>query len=167
MNKPYLSALPHDSQISSQLNNAYFHDSWSIVLSQPDLNVFGQLIKLFQHTPQWIEWSMNLRNKITSKIGLKDLGSFKQIDAHKKENEYVAGDRIGIFTLLQRTENELVIGDDDKHLNVTLSIYKNEDTQVLTVTTVVHIKNLLGRLYMLPVIPAHRKIVPATLQILG
>ncbi|GAM32851.1 hypothetical protein P23_3388 [Acinetobacter calcoaceticus] len=167
MNKPYLSALPHDSQISSQLNNAYFHDSWSIVLGQPDLSVFQQLIKLFHHTPQWIEWSMNLRNKITSKIGLKDLGSFKQIDAHKKENEYVAGDRIGIFTLLQRTENELVVGDDDKHLNVTLSIYKNEKTQVLTITTVVHIKNLLGRLYMLPVIPAHRKIVPATLQILG
>ncbi len=79
----------------------------------------------------------------------------------------MAGDRIGIFTFLQRTENELVIGDDDKHLNVTLSIYKNEDTQVLTVTTIVHIKNWLGRLYMLPVIPAHRKIVPATLQILG
>jgi len=164
MNKPYLSSLPSDSQISSQLNNAYFHDSWSIVLGQPDLSVFEQLIKLFQHTPQWIEWSMNMRNKITSKIGLKDLGSFKQIDTHKKENEYVAGDRIGIFTFLQRTENELVIGDDDKHLNVTLSIYKNE---VLTVTTIVHIKNWLGRLYMLPVIPAHRKIVPATLQILG
>ncbi|MCU7698919.1 DUF2867 domain-containing protein [Acinetobacter sp. AYS6] len=167
MNKPYLSALPQDSQISSQLNNAYFHDSWSIVLGQPDLNVFQQLIKLFDHTPQWIEWSMNLRNKITSKIGLKDLGSFKQIDPHKKENDYVVGDRIGIFTLLQRTENELVIGDDDKHLNVTLSIYKNEKTQELTVTTIVHIKNLLGRIYMLPVIPAHRKIVPATLQILG
>jgi len=167
MNKPYLSALPQDSQISSQLNNAYFHDSWSIVLGQPDLNVFQQLIKLFDHTPQWIEWSMNLRNKITSKIGLKDLGSFKQIDPLKKENDYVVGDRIGIFTLLQRTENELVIGDDDKHLNVTLSIHKNEKTQELTVTTIVHIKNLLGRIYMLPVIPAHRKIVPATLQILG
>ncbi|KHN65930.1 hypothetical protein AV645_14895 [Acinetobacter calcoaceticus] len=167
MNKPYLSALPSDSQVSSQLNNAYFHDSWSIVLGQPDLNVFGQLIKLFNHTPQWIEWSMNLRNQITSKIGLKDLGSFKQIDPHKLEGEYAAGDRIGIFTLLQRTENELVVGDDDKHLNVTLSIYKNETTQVFTVTTIVHIKNLLGRLYLLPVIPAHRKIVPATLQILG
>lgn len=108
-----------------------------------------------------------MRNKITSKIGLKDLGSFQQIDSNKKESEYVAGDRIGIFTFLQRTENELVIGDDDKHLNVTLSIYKNEKTQVLTITTVVHIKNWLGRLYMAPVIPAHRKIVPATLQILG
>ena len=85
MNKPYLSALPSDSQISSQLNNAYFHDSWSIVLGRPDLNVFGQLIKLFQHTPAWIEWSMNMRNKITSKIGLKDLGSFKQIDSNKKK----------------------------------------------------------------------------------
>ncbi len=85
MNKPYLSALPSDSKISSQLNNAYFHDSWSIVLGQPDLNVFQQLIKLFQHTPAWIEWSMNMRNKITSKIGLKDLGSFKQIDTNKKK----------------------------------------------------------------------------------
>ncbi len=50
-----------------------------------------------------------------------------------------------------------MIGDDDKHLNVTLSVYKNEKTQVLTITTVVHIKNWLGKLYMVPVIPAHRK----------
>ena len=166
MNKPYLSALPADSQISSQLNNAYFHDSWSIVLGQPDLNVFQQLTKLFQHTPQWVEWSMNMRNKITSKIGLKDLGSFQQIDSNKKKVNMWQATELE-FLLLQRTENELVIGDDDKHLNVTLSIYKNEKTQVLTITTVVHIKNWLGRLYMAPVIPAHRKIVPATLQILG
>ena len=80
-----------------------------------------------------------MRNKITSKIGLKDLGSFQQIDSNKKKVNMWQATELE-FYFLQRTENELVIGDDDKHLNVTLSIYKNEKTQVLTITTVVHIK---------------------------
>ena len=66
------------------MNNAYFHRPWSIVLGQPDLNVFQQLTVIPAH-PQWVEWSMNMRNKITSKIGLKDLGSFQQIDSNKKK----------------------------------------------------------------------------------
>jgi hypothetical protein len=63
------------------------------------------------------------------------------------------------------------LGDSDKHLDVALSVHQRlnpETNQVeLTVSTVVHIHNLLGRLYMLPVAPVHKLIVPSVLRALG
>jgi hypothetical protein len=59
-------------------------------------------------------------------------------------------------------------GDLDKHLDVVLSIYKHphnqNGTQSISVTTVVQIHNLLGRIYMLPVTPLHKLIAPAILN---
>lgn len=167
MSKTFLSSLPSDSQISELTSNAYFCDSWSVQLGEPDLNVFQQLIKLFRSTPKWVEYCMQFRNQFVSRMGLKNLGSFNEIDHAKAEADYRFGDRIGIFTLIQRNEKEIIIGDSDRHLNVTLSVYQDQSTNILTVTTIVHLKNMLGRVYMLLVIPMHRKIVPATLKTLG
>jgi uncharacterized protein (UPF0248 family) len=61
----------------------------------------------------------------------------------------------------------VLLGDRDKHLDVVLSVYKHpldqKGIQSVSVTTVVHIHNLLGRIYMLPVMPLHRLIAPAVL----
>jgi hypothetical protein len=35
---------------------------------------------------------------------------------------------------------------------------------IVSLTTIVHVKNFVGRLYMLPVTPAHRIIAPAVLS---
>ena len=42
-----------------------------------------------------------------------------------------------------------------------------QDQVAITITTVVHVNNLLGHLYMLPVAPMHRRIAPAVLAGLG
>lgn len=57
--------------------------------------------------------------------------------------------------------------DDDKHLIVQLSVLKqtHDDTHdKLTLSTVVHIHNTLGRVYMVFVGPAHKVIAPAVLR---
>ena len=68
--------------------------------------------------------------------------------------------------------NEALLGVRDKHLDVVLSVYKHppgqNGVQSVSVTTVVHTHNLLGRIYMLPVTPLHRLIAPAVLtRIIG
>lgn len=74
---------------------------------------------------------------------------------------------MGIFTLFENSLDAVLLGDRDKHLDVTLSVYKSVldsgKKVLLTVTTVVHTHNLLGKLYMIPVKPMHRLIVPAVL----
>ncbi|MDR2328646.1 MAG: DUF2867 domain-containing protein, partial [Comamonas sp.] len=68
--------------------------------------------------------------------------------------------------------DEALIGDSDKHLNVVLSVHRapvagRQGQVAITITTVVHVRNLLGHLYMLPVAPMHRRIAPAVLAALG
>ena len=114
---------------------------------------------------------MTLRNHIVGLFGLKNLGGIAQIDPNKKASDYQAGDPVGIFTLISNTPNEVLLGDSDQHLNVVVSVHKQsnlaEEDTTITVTTVVHVHNWLGRLYMIPVTPAHKVIARAMVRALG
>lgn len=109
---------------------------------------------------------MTLRNKIVGLFGLKNLGNLHEIPLSKKATEYNVGDRVGIFTLYENTFDEVLLGDKDKHLDVTLSVHRSQTDSgvIVTITTVVNVHNALGRLYMVPVTPMHRVIVPSVLR---
>lgn len=92
------------------------------------------------------------------------MGSFSKIDPNKSETDYTSGDRIGIFTLFEKHKDEIIVGDDDKHLNFILSFHKNAVANIITATTVVHVKNWFGKAYMIFVKPMHKIIAPATLK---
>ncbi|HEY0587344.1 MAG TPA: DUF2867 domain-containing protein, partial [Pseudoduganella sp.] len=81
----------------------------------------------------------------------------------KPASEYRVGDRAGIFSLLYLSEDEVLLGDSDKHLDVVLSVCKLPQG-VVSVSTIVHVHNWLGRLYMLPVTPLHKIIVKTMLK---
>lgn len=119
-------------------------------------------------TPRWVNWCMAARNQVGKLIGLKDLGALSSVEVGKSTRDYQPGERVGIFTVIENTYDEALIGDQDKHLNVVISIHRalHPDQQAVTITatTVVHIKNWLGHLYMLPVTPMHRLIVPSVLK---
>jgi Protein of unknown function (DUF2867) len=110
---------------------------------------------------------MSARNRIVRLFGLKNLGTLDGFDEKREPSTYAPEDRVGIFTLFENTFDEVLLGDRDKQLNVVLSAHRRlvpgGQAVEVTLTTVVHVKNLLGRLYMLPVTPAHRIIAPAIL----
>jgi hypothetical protein len=166
-----LPVVTHASQIAARLPGAYFHDAWAIQATQPSLDALEQFIRVAQKTPLWIERLMALRNHIVALFGLKDLGGLVQIDPNKKASDYQTGDHVGIFTLISNSPNEVLLGDSEKHLNVIVSLHKQADvtqsSAIITVTTVVHIHNWLGRLYMIPVKPAHKVIVRAMVRSMG
>ncbi|WP_374519091.1 DUF2867 domain-containing protein [Undibacterium squillarum] len=166
MSSPFLSSMPADSRLRSCSRNADFHDSWSVHPADPGITTFAALQAVFMRSPRWIANAMALRNKVVSKLGLKDLGGFDKLNPEKPLSAYRIGDRLGIFTLLSVSDEEIVMGDDDKHLQVQVSVYRDWQQNLVTVSTVVHVKNWFGHLYMLPVKPAHRRIVPATLRVL-
>lgn len=108
---------------------------------------------------------MALRNKIVSVCGLKNLGQIDDVENEKHASAYQAGDMVGIFTLLSVSDEEIILCDSDKHLDVQISVYKEKhQSDIVTISTVVHTHNLLGKVYMLFVTPAHKMIVPATIR---
>lgn len=172
MNKiPYEATAPKKSRVESLLPGAYFHDAWAIAPAEPNLDALGQFLRVARRTPRWIDTLMNVRNRVVGYVGLKNLGGLSQINPDKASSKYVVGERVGIFTLISKTEDEVLFGDDDNHLKVVVSVHKcagaSSKESVVTVTTVVHVKNWLGRLYMVPVAPAHRVIARAMVKTVG
>ncbi len=155
----------------SRVDGAYFWDAWCAPAAQPGLTALEQFLRVARHTPAWIERLMAVRNRVVSALGLKDLGGLSQIDPHKPATDYRLGDRVGIFTLHDVSDDEVCLGDHDRHLQVVVSVHcapPDAHGQVaVTVTTVVRVHNLLGRLYMLPVRPAHRVIARAMTAAVG
>jgi hypothetical protein len=156
---------PNGSAIRSLLPGAYFHDAWVVEAGDPSLSALDQFLKAAAATPSWVNQLMSLRNTLVGLVGLKNLGS---LPSAQPSHSYRPGQRVGIFTLISATEDEAVLGDSDKHLDVTLSVFKSRpepgSAVMVTVTTVVHVHNLLGRLYMLPVTPLHKLIVPSVMR---
>jgi hypothetical protein len=135
---------PVGSAVYGLLPGASFFDAWQIQTAEPHLSALGQFLKAIEATPPWVNACMALRNKVVEKMGLKNLGALGGFDPTKPEAAYRAGDRVGIFTLFENTFDEVLLGDRDKHLDVTLSVHRQKlpDAQVrITITTVVNQHN--------------------------
>lgn len=65
---------------------------------------------------------MALRNTIVAHLGLKHSGDLSSFDFSKPAQNYKVGDRVGLFTVYDITENEVVMGETDKHLDVRISL---------------------------------------------
>lgn len=165
---PVESQVPSNSRAISLLPGADFFDCWSVSSPQVDRSALELFLMAASRTPRWVNLAMGARNRIVRLVGLKHLGALSNIDPARDPQSYKPGDRIGIFTLFEHSFDEVLLGDRDKHLDVVLSVHRSlgADRQSLLVslTTVVHVKNVLGRIYMLPVTPAHRVIAPAMLS---
>ncbi|MFG6440149.1 DUF2867 domain-containing protein [Roseateles sp. LKC17W] len=165
---PRETIAPPDSLIEKLIPGCDFHDAWAVPAGSPGLTALGQFLKAAGQTPRWVSACMALRNRVVSLFGLKDLGGLEQLPRHKAEADYRPGDRVGIFTLFENTPGEVLLGDRDRHLDVTLSVHLTPPpaggATLVSLTTVVRVHNLLGRVYMLPVTPMHRLIAPAVLR---
>lgn len=159
--------VPPDSRVAQLLQGASFHDAWHITSARVDRSALEHFLAAAEKTPPWVNAAMVARNRVVQLLGLKNLGALNNLDRARTASAYKPGDRIGIFTLFEASDHEVLLGDRDKHLDVVLSVHKrllaSGQAVAVTLTTVVHVKNLLGRLYMLPVTPAHRIIAPAVL----
>lgn len=166
--RPFETRVPPDSRAAALLPGADFHDAWSIESDATGLCALGHFLQVARKTPRWVELCMDLRNRAGSLVGLKDLDRLSAIASDKPAEAYGPGDRAGIFTVHENHFGEALLGDDDKHLKVVLSVHRGpvdaDGRLLLTISTIVHVKNMLGRLYMLPVKPMHKLIVPATLR---
>jgi hypothetical protein len=166
--RPFSCSVPPESAINASLTGAYYYDCYAVAVPDTKRFALGYFLNSLRNTPLWVNSLMALRNKIVQLVGLKDIGGLNEFNAAKPESAYVPGDQVGIFTLLSNTHTEALLGIADKHLDVVLSVFKyppnNEGIVLVTVTTVVHVHNFLGRLYMLPVTPLHKLIAPAVLS---
>ncbi len=161
-----MNGIPAQSNVYQYVHNAYFADGFSSLTQYENQSALEVYLALIQKTPAWVNKLMSLRNMVVAKFGLKSEGYLTDINPEKLSSDYKVGDKVGIFTLSVIEHNEVVFQDTDKHLKARISLFiePSGNTATITLNTVVHVHNLLGRVYMFFVGPVHKVIVPAILK---
>lgn len=155
--------FPKESNLEE--SNYDYYDSFKATYStsQKDINIVEISKVFFSSTPSWMRELFEIRNKVVTLFGLKTPDSLdsKQelLDSFKGE----PGESLGFFKVYQKTENEVILGEDDKHLDFRVSLLKNDSDHQnnLIVTTTVTYNNWFGKVYFFFVKPFHKLIVPS------
>ncbi|PZR95795.1 MAG: DUF2867 domain-containing protein [Candidatus Chloroheliales bacterium] len=109
----------------------------------------------------WVEALIWLRNRIVSVVHLKT-----ELPDQPQPITLEPGTYAYIFRIYQRAANEILLGEDDRHLDyrVSVLVQQGQHGWYATISTIVHFNNWLGRIYFVPVRPFHRLIVQAMMK---
>ena len=160
--QPRAVALPGGSRIATVYAQPNLADAYAMELppgTARDPELLARFI--FAHQPRWVAALMAVRDSCVSALGLKTGRSLRSLGDRRQ--------RIGIFKLYETDNQEVLISEDDKHLDFRASVFyrsaggpMGEASVVLS--TVVQCHNLVGRTYLWLIAPFHRQIVQSFLR---
>jgi len=165
------SQLPLQSILNIDKTKYDYIDSFSGILNDKQNTLTSTKLgkAFFTSSPEWIGKLFSLRNKIVSLFGLKTSGEITDREQQLNNFNCEVGEQLGLFKVFHKSENEVVMGEDDKHLNFRISLFfKQKELEItkkeIIISTTVEFKNRFGKLYFLPVKPFHKVIVPSMLK---
>jgi hypothetical protein len=149
--------MPATCAFRRERGDFYHWDSFEVPLNRTDLNITRIYLGIFTHAPAWMKWMLVLRTKIVSLFGIGG-PTLARIKDMVRKDKYAIGERIGLFTLYDQSEDEIIAGGDDKHLDFRVSLQKLTDACVTRVvlTTVLTTHNFFGKFYLFVILPFHR-----------
>lgn len=165
--------VPPGTIIHATLPGAHFFDAYTTIAPRPATSALQIWLDVVAHTPRWTQLLMAARNTLVQLVGLKGVGQLHDVHplasgaSPRDASSYRVGDRVGIFLIRHLSDSEVVMGQDDKHLDVQVSLSKHGQPgspPAVVISTVVHIHNTLGHAYMAVITPFHRRIVQVMLQ---
>ena len=150
--------VPSGSALSRELiERAHFRDSYRAPLSRTELGIVDIFFGIFAHHPLWMKLLLIVRNKVASLAGL-DAPTASEILHVEMKNRYAVGEKIGVWPIFSLSDDEIVAGRNNKHMDFRLSVLKmpGADGTSVVVTTICTVHNLSGKLYLFLVVPFHR-----------
>jgi Protein of unknown function (DUF2867) len=153
--------MPSNSVLAPLYAGADLLDAYAIRLpagASDDLEALARAG--FERQAWWIRALTRVRDVVMATVGVKSSRAVGLAAAAR-------GPVIGFFPVLSKNATELVVGEDDRHLDFRVTIQLRADAvngRELVVGTVVHCHNRLGRIYLATIAPFHRVIARASLE---
>jgi hypothetical protein len=127
-----------------------------VPLSREELGIVDIFFGIFAHHPLWMKLLLIVRNRLASLAGL-DAPSASEILHVEIKDHYVVGDKIGVWPIFWLSEDEIIAGRNNKHMDFRLSVLKipDGDRTCVVVSTICIVHNVPGKLYLSLVVPFH------------
>lgn len=154
------SALDRD-----MVRTAFFHDSYRVALTRPELSIVEIFFALFGHTPGWMKALLITRNAIARRCGL-EAPTVAEILKPAIRSTYGIGDKIGPWPIYFIGNHEIVAGRNNRHLDFRLSVLRVSDggAESVVVSTICPVHNVFGKIYLFFIVPFHRTGIRALLS---
>jgi len=158
-------AVPGESRVSHFYEKTDLADAFAIRLPDDAISDPEALARfVLLHQAPWVGRLLKLRDAMVAGFGIKTSTELRRASG--------PGDarRIHIFRIYDTSTSEIVLGEDDKHLDFRLSVLRqmravpNGAAPHLVLSTVVSCHNLLGHAYLTLIAPFHRRVVRSTLR---
>src|SRR3984893_17545118 len=109
--------VPSGSMLGRELiERPYFRDSYRAPLSRRAIGIVDVFSAIYAHHPQWMKLLLIVRNKVASLAGL-DAPTASEILHVETKDRYVVGEQIGVWPIFSLSEDEVVIGRSNKHMD--------------------------------------------------
>lgn len=154
--------IPVQSRLFAKKASASYSDSYEIPLTKPMLSAEELYRAIVANTPAWVNLLMRIRECVVPLVGVRKVGLLGSGATQVAAAQPVAvGDKIDIFTIWSVTEQEIIVGEDDSHLDFRLSVLKLQEgaADKLVMSMIVNVNNQVGRVYLALVLPFHKVIM--------
>ena len=156
--------------LNDWIGDIHYIDSYQFDILKPNNISIDDLayMILSSDSPKWEKALSRLRDFIVGIFGLKTGMSLDYQKTERNLTQYEPGDKIGFFPVIDRSESEIVMALNDKHLGFRVSLlarnFQSSDLYSVYMTTIVQFHNIWGRIYLFPVKPFHKIIVKQSLK---
>jgi hypothetical protein len=128
--------LPTGSLLEQYYAEGDFLDSYAVSAGASPRQAAEEIVRF----PGWARLLVGLRNVLTAPFGLSANGP-------------EALDKLGVFPVEAETDDEIIAGFNDRHLNFRVSVLSRSGR--VTLSTWVRPHHLAGRLYLSGIMPFH------------
>ncbi|RPI74941.1 MAG: DUF2867 domain-containing protein, partial [Desulfobacteraceae bacterium] len=110
-------AIPEDSLIHGTLNQIHYADCYSVDFQNERVITVEEVARMFfKSIPDWVLFLLDLRNWAVKWFGLKSENA-REVLARLDSDPIEPGKPFGIFQVINKNANEILMGDEDKHLD--------------------------------------------------
>jgi hypothetical protein len=149
---------PAESVIAGWYENASLLDSYSTDLdSSKECSMRMLATRTVGDPPAWIKALVAARDAMVTPFGIK---TSREVRLSRADNE-----RVDFFPVQWEGNDEIVLGEDDRHLDFRLSLLRRTSPTGahLIATTVVHCHNGFGLTYLNVIRPFHHLVIRTNL----
>lgn len=154
---------PRESVISDWLSGAHLADAFAVDLSAEEAGrgIESLARSTLGHPAPWFRALLSIRDRAVRPFGVKSSGQLRQ------QAVAAGADHIDFFRIVSRSRDEIVLGEDDRHLDFRASLLlhpkRDGSGTELVATTIVRCHNSAGRAYLFAIAPFHRYVIRSNL----
>lgn len=160
--KAQTSRLSPESRLNAYVGRGDFVDCFEVDIDQTDVPLEDVVQHIFLDLPVWIRLLLRVRDCAVAPLRLKTTQNLPTVS--EVQASLTVGEPVNFLNVREKYENEVILGEDDWHLDFRISIHRIAGKpDCVSMASWVRPHNCFGRMYLKAILPFHTAIAKSQL----